>query len=73
MTDATKKPDTVEAFRKRAAQILNRLKSVVERRPCSRCDRPLWIILNTNGKREPITNEMTSHFSDCPHAGEFRR
>lgn len=44
-----------------------------EKRPCSRCGRPIWFVVNPkSGKRMPITETALNHFADCPNAAQFK-
>lgn len=62
-----------DAIAQRTQQILGRTKSVAEVRTCGECSAWIAIIVNKNGKREPVSDQMVSHFSDCPNADKFRR
>lgn len=54
-------------------QIERMLNMLTDSRPCKLCRRTIWMLTTRNGKQMPVTNEMDSHFVDCPHAASFRR
>lgn len=44
-----------------------------EIRPCKKCRRLIYMLrMKTSGKLSPFTDDAVSHFSDCPHAEDFR-
>lgn len=41
--------------------------------PCIACKREIWFVRHSfSGKFTPYTDELTSHFLDCPHRNPFR-
>lgn len=41
---------------------------------CRSCDAPvLWYTSVKSGKRSPFNADGTSHFANCPQAGEWRK
>lgn len=40
---------------------------------CRDCARPIWWVVTRNGRRMPVTDELLSHFADCPAASKFRQ
>lgn len=42
-------------------------------RKCRSCKAPVFWIITEKGKRMPVNPDGTSHFSNCPDAGNWRR
>lgn len=53
-------------------QVERMLNMLSDSRPCKLCGRTIWMLTTRNGKQMPVTNEMKSHFADCPHVESFR-
>lgn len=58
---------------KRTRAIFERMRGIIETKACGDCGRWVAMILNKNDKGEPITDQMESHFADCPAAEKFRK
>jgi Glu-tRNA(Gln) amidotransferase subunit E-like FAD-binding protein len=57
--------------RERIAKMLTLVAKEV--RQCKRCRRTIYMLpMAKTGKLNPFTDDGVSHFSDCPHAEDFR-
>lgn len=49
------------------------LSLIADQSNCKACGRRVWWVKMRSGKLNPITDELISHFADCPRAEELRK
>lgn len=49
------------------------LNMIGDRSVCKSCGRTIWWVRTKNDRKMPVTDELVSHFADCPAADRHRR
>jgi hypothetical protein len=62
--------DAAIAFAKDAIKLLD---LIGKKSKCTACGRVIWFVPSKKGGAMPVTNEMKSHFADCPKAALYRK
>lgn len=73
MSDFVSAVNRIDGAVEFAKDALKFLDLIGKKSRCTACGRVIWFVPSKKGGAMPVTNEMKSHFADCPKANQFRK